>query len=116
MNIIGTFMDGGTREWVKDASIQILDSSGKPTGQGLVSNSYGSFAVTVPPGSSLLVSHVNYYPVTVATSFFSDGAVLELQRKSTELEGVTVTAVKKKSNVLLWIVGGIVAAKIFKLW
>lgn len=117
MDIIGTLMDEGTRDWIPGASIEVLDVNGRKTGAGFVSNTYGSFATSVPQGSKLLISHVNYYPVTVKADYFENGEVLELSRKIAGLAEVTVTAKKSKnSNWLFWVIGGAVATKILKLW
>ena len=98
MDIIGTLMDEGTREWIPGASIEVLNVSGQKTGAGFPSNTYGSFATTVPQGSSLLITHVNYYPMTVKADFFSNGAVLEMTKKIPGLPEVVVTAKKKTGN------------------
>lgn len=116
MDIIGTLMDEGTRDWIPGASIEILDVNGRKTGAGFTSNTYGSFATTVPLGSKLLISHVNYYPITVKADYFENGEVLEMSRKIAGLPEVTVTAKKKNSNWLLWVLGGAVATKLLKLW
>lgn len=118
MEIIGTLIDSGTREYVKNASIKILDTTGRDTGQGFPANNIGSFVATVPIGAQLLISHVNYYPVKVKADFFDGGAILEMDRKVAGLDEVVVTATKKKkqNNWLLWVVGGVVVSKLLKIW
>ncbi len=117
MNIFGTIKDTFSGEYLKGATIEVLTFDSKKTGQTIAANNMGSFAITVPPGSKLLVTHVGYKPTIADADFFDNGAFLDMEKAVTELDAVTVTAAKKKkSNILLYIVGGIIVTKLLKLW
>lgn len=116
MNLLGTIKDAYTGEFLKGATIEVLTFDSKKTGQSLAANNMGSFAVSVPPGSKLLITHVGYKPTVTDADFFENGAFLEMEKAVTELDAVTVTVKKKKNNILLYIVIGVVATKLLKLW
>lgn len=117
MNVFGTIKDSFSGEFLKGATIEVLTFDARKTGQAIAANNMGSFALTVPPGSKLLVTHVGYQPVMSDAELFDNGGFLELDKAANSLEEVTVTAKRpKKNNLILYIIGGIVVAKILKLW
>ena len=116
MNIFGTIKDSFSGDFLKGATIDVLTFDAKKTGQAIAANNMGSFAMTVPPGSKLLVTHVGYQPVMTDAELFDNGGFLELDRAANQLEEVTVTAKRpKKSNLIWYIIGGLVVTKILKL-
>ena len=118
MNIFGTIKDSYSGEFLKGATVEVLTFDARKTGQSIAANNIGSFAITVPPGSKLLVTHVGYQPIMSDANLFDNGGFLEMDRAANSLEEVTVTAKspKGKTNLIWYIIGGLVITKILKLW
>ncbi len=73
----------------------------KELGTGVVTNVYGFYSVTLPPGSyNVEYSYIGYFPVTRAVELSLDQRIdIELGASDTELEEVVVTAEAQDANV-----------------
>ncbi|MEM9391824.1 MAG: TonB-dependent receptor, partial [Bacteroidota bacterium] len=73
----------------------------KELGTGVVTNVYGFYSVTLPPGSyNVEYSYIGYFPVTRAVELSLDQRMdIELAASDTELEEVVVTAEAQDANV-----------------
>ena len=94
--VSGYITEGGSGEALIGAAV-IIDGSGK----GTVSNLYGFYSLSLPPGFyQLNFSYVGYDKQEMAIKLDQDTRInLELTEGHTTLEEVTVTAEGKKANI-----------------
>lgn len=119
MNIYGTIKDGQTGAGIPGASVMVLDAAGNASNVGFATNSLGSFQYDVNPLAKLQITSVGYAPVTVPANYFASnggGGSLSMNRSASMLDEVVVSFKKPGGNGWLWLIGGVVVAKILKLW
>ena len=97
LTVSGYIKDAANGEGLIGVSVYV-----KETGTGAVTNNYGFYAVTVPPGSyNLVISYVGYAKQTRSVDL-TDRNVrldLELQQEGKELQEVVVSTKREDDNV-----------------
>ncbi|WP_080059587.1 TonB-dependent receptor [Spirosoma aerolatum] len=97
LTISGYVKDGANGEGLIGVSVYV-----KETGTGAVTNSYGFYAITLPPGGySLVISYIGYAKQT-RTVELTDKNVrldLELKQEGKDLQEVVVSANREDDNV-----------------
>ncbi|MBN8823162.1 MULTISPECIES: TonB-dependent receptor [unclassified Spirosoma] len=97
LTISGYVKDGANGEGLIGVSVYV-----KETGTGAVTNSYGFYAITLPPGGyNLVVSYIGYAKQT-RTVELTDKNVrldLELKQEGKDLQEVVVSANREDDNV-----------------
>src|SRR5258705_12774712 len=99
--VSGTVRDKATGEVLIGASVSLLDVARS----GVISNSYGFYAITAPAGRyTLLVSFVGY-SVDSIPIVLDRNLVLAAELGTAELRTVVVSAQKKNDNVTRPVMG-----------
>ncbi|HEY4108000.1 TonB-dependent receptor [Puia sp.] len=93
----GTIRDKGSGEVLIGATISILEI----TRSGILSNAYGFYSISAPPGHyNLLISFAGYQTDTIDLQLDKDRTLpIELATSSNQLTAVVVSANKKNDNV-----------------
>jgi len=94
--ITGYARDAASGEELVGASIAVRE-----TGQGTITNEFGFYSLSLPPGFYTLVcSYVGYDPLSRPLSLDGDqNLVFELKEQASELGEVTVTAEGRDANI-----------------
>ncbi|MFD2932199.1 TonB-dependent receptor [Spirosoma flavum] len=97
LTVSGYIKDAGNGEGMIGVSVYI-----KETGTGAVTNSYGFYAITMPPGNyNLVISYVGYakQTKTVALTDRNVRLDLELSQEGEQLQEVVVSTTREDDNV-----------------
>ena len=97
LTVSGYIKDAGNGEGLIGVSVYV-----KETGTGAVTNSYGFYAVTLPPGAyNLVISYVGYAKQTRPVDLTNQNVRLnlELSQEGKELQEVTVSTKREDDNV-----------------
>jgi predicted transport protein len=97
LTVSGYIKDAGNGEGLIGVSVYV-----KETGTGAVTNSYGFYAVTLPPGTyNIVVSYVGYTKQTRSVDLTAQNVRLnlELNQEGKELQEVTVSTKREDDNV-----------------